>query len=360
MQMDEQARPPMIDVALASKLGGSMARRRRVSSSYRPGPMELELTQLSRLAQHRVAEESLLEPPGEPRARVLDRAEWVGSAAAGVERLAGPAMARAMADKRRPPAFLAAASAKAGAVELGSMLAWLSGRVLGQYDILVGEEASVDEDVISYVGPNVVALEQRHGFDPGQFRLWLALHETAHRAQFTAAPWVRSYFLELIDRVLEAVPTGFKPLLDGLTRAASETVQGRSPIAEHGLVGLVATEEQLAALAKLSALMSVLEGHGEVIMDVAAEDLVPDAGHFHEVLRQRREGAGAPSKLIAQLLGIDAKMRQYAEGERFVRSLRVAGGARLVRELFDDPEQLPSMEELRQPELWLARSARAL
>jgi coenzyme F420 biosynthesis associated uncharacterized protein len=350
----------MIDVGLASRLGGSLARRRRVSSGYRPGPMELELTELSRLAQGRVAEEAMLEPPGEPRGRVLDRADWVASAAAGVERLAGPTMARAMAARRPPPAFMATASAKAGAVELGSMLAWLSGRVLGQYDILVGEEASLDEDVISYVGPNIVALEERHGFDPGQFRLWLALHETAHRAQFTGAPWVRSYFLGLIETVLEAVPTGLKPLLDGLTRAASETIQGRSPLAEHGLVGLVASEEQLAALSKLSALMSVLEGHGEVVMDVAAEDLVPDAARFHEVLRRRRDEAGAPSKLIAQLLGIEAKMRQYAEGETFVRALREAGGPRLVRELFDGPESLPSIEELRQPELWLDRAASAV
>jgi coenzyme F420 biosynthesis associated uncharacterized protein len=318
--------------------------------------MELELTSLSRVAQRRVAEEALLSPPGEPRARVLDRAGWVASSAAGVERLAGPALARAMAERRRPHRVIQRASATAGAVELGSMLAWLSGRVLGQYDVLVGEEASVDEDVISYVGPNIVALEERHGFDPGQFRLWLALHETAHRAQFTGAPWVRLHFLELVDEVLGAVPVDAKAVLNGLTGAVAEALRGHNPLAEHGLVGLVATEAQLGALSKLSALMSVLEGHGEVVMDVAARDLVPDAERFHAVLRHRRDAAAAPAKLLAQLFGIEAKMRQYAEGEHFVRTVRAAGGPALVRQLFDGPASMPSLDELRDPGRWLARS----
>jgi len=357
---EPEDRAALIDVDLATRLGGSLARRRSVSPAYRPGPMELELTALSQIAQERVAEEARLDPPGLARARVLDRAAWVGSAAAGVERLAGPAMARAMADRRRPPKVLAAASSKAGAVELAGMLAWLSNRVLGQYDVLVGEEVTDDEDVISYVGPNIVALEQRHGFDPSQFRLWLALHETTHRAQFTGVPWLRTTFLGLIDEVLGVVPTGAKSLLAGLTRAATEVVGGRNPLAEHGLVGLVASEEQLDALSRLSALMSVLEGHGEVVMDVAARELVPDAERFHEVLRHRREDVGAPSKLIAQVLGIEAKMRQYAEGEHFVRALRDAGGPSLVRELFESPASMPTMLELREPERWLARATGAL
>jgi coenzyme F420 biosynthesis associated uncharacterized protein len=322
--------------------------------------MELELTALSQIAQERVALEARLEPPGAPRARVLDRAQWVASAAVGVERLAGPALARAMAERRTPPRIVARASAQAGAVELAAMLAWLSGRVLGQYDILVGEEVSDDEDVISYVGPNIVALEQRHGFDPPQFRLWLALHETAHRAQFTGAPWIRARFLDLVEEMLGVAPVGVKAVLAGITRAMTEAIGGRNPIAEHGLVGLVASDAQLDALSRLTALMSVLEGHGEVVMDEAARDLVPDAERFHAVLRHRREEAPAPSRLLAQLFGIEAKMRQYAEGERFVRTLRDAGGPSLVRELFDGPSSMPTLLELREPERWLARASGAM
>jgi coenzyme F420 biosynthesis associated uncharacterized protein len=318
--------------------------------------MELELTGLTRLAQERVAIEARLDPGTEPRARVVNRDEWVAASAATVERLALPALVRAHGEKKRPPAVLERLGAQAGAVELASVLAWLSGKVLGQYDILVGEEPSAAEDVISYVGPNIVALEDRHGFDPAQFRLWLALHESAHRTQFTGAPWVRAYFLSLIDEVLGAIPSTAASVLSGLTRAAGEAMRGRSPLAEHGLAGLVATEAQLDALSRVGALMSVLEGHGEVVMDEAAKDLVPDAEHFHSVLRARRADPNAPSKLVGRLLGLDAKMRQYEEGELFVRALRHAGGPDLVAELFDGPSQLPTMAELRAPERWLARA----
>ena len=357
--MAETVRPPrqFVDVGFAAGFGGVLARRRAVSKGYRPGPMELELTALTQVAQERVAEEARLDPGSEPRARVLDRAQWVASAAAGVERLAGPALERATAHKKRPPAVLERAGARAGAAELGSVLAWLSGRVLGQYDLLVGEQPTEHEDVISYVGPNIVALEERHGFDPRQFRLWLALHESTHRAQFTGAPWIRSYFLSLIDEIMGALPSSAGSLLSGLTRAATQAVQGSNPLAEHGLAGLVADEAQLLALSKLSALMSVLEGHGEVIMDVAARDLVPDAETFHSVLRARRETTSAHTRLLSQLLGIEAKMRQYEEGERFVRALRNAGGPALVAQLFEGPQQLPTLAELRAPEQWLERAS---
>jgi coenzyme F420 biosynthesis associated uncharacterized protein len=221
----------------------------------------------------------------------------------------------------------------------------------------VGEEATIDEDVISYVGPNIVALERRHGFDPGQFRLWLALHETAHRAQFTGAPWVRTYFLGLVEEVVGALASSTADLLGGLVRSLREIAQGRNPMEEVGAAGLVATEAQMEALRRLGALMSVLEGHGEVVMDVAAQDLVPDHQRFHDVLRARRQQPGAPARILNQVLGLDAKMRQYEEGERFVRALRAHGGPSLVRSLFDGPELLPTLVELREPELWLARSS---
>ncbi len=82
---------------------------------------------------------------------------------------------------------------------MGLVLGWLSTRVLGQYDLLLTEEAIEDQDVVYFVGPNVVALEQQHGFDPREFRLWLALHEVTHRCQFTAIPWMRDYFVSLVE-----------------------------------------------------------------------------------------------------------------------------------------------------------------
>ena len=353
-------RPGFIDVDAASRFGGAMARRRPLPAAYRPGAMEAQLTELSVLATERVGLESGLVPPTPPVARVVDRAAWVAANVASVERLIGPAAAALAANRKlRPPAIVDRWSRRSSAAQLGAVLAWLSTRVLGQYDLLVGEEATVDEDVISYVGPNIVALEQRHGFDPDQFRLWLALHETAHRAQFTGAPWVRTYFLGLVEEVVGAMALDASTVVSGALRSFREVADGTNPMAELGAAGLFVTDDQRQALRRLTALMSVLEGHGEVVMDVAAQDLVPAASTFHDVLRDRRTSPSALSKVLGQLLGLDAKMRQYADGERFVRALRDAGGPGLVAELFAGPAAMPSMAELLDPQLWLARSAPA-
>lgn len=347
-----------LDVELASRLGATLARRRRLPASYRPGALEAQLDELSVLAQERVAIEAALRPPGPPRARVLDRGEWVAANVATVERLLGPAMAT-MAERRRftPPAVVDRVSRQSSAAQLGSVLAWLSSRVLGQYDLLVGEEASVDEDVISYVGPNIVALEQRHGFDPAQFRLWLALHETAHRAQFTAVSWIRPYFLSQIEQVVGALNVDSSVMLSNVLHSVRRMVEAKSEVNELGIAALVASPDQLAALRRLAALMSVLEGHGEVVMDEAATDLVPDHRRFHSVLRDRRATPGPLTRLLNQLLGLDVKLRQYEQGETFVRALRAAGGPSLVRTLFDAPEQLPDLAELLEPARWLARAS---
>jgi coenzyme F420 biosynthesis associated uncharacterized protein len=348
-----------VDVDLASRFGGSLARRRALPSSYRPGPLEAELSRLTVIAQERVAHEAQLSPPGVPRARVVDRAQWVVANVRSVDRLVGPALALADAQrKHRAPKALERLGRQGSAAQLGGILAWMSSRVLGQYDVLIGEESSDDQDVISYVGPNIVALEQRYGFDPTQFRTWLALHETAHRAQFTAPAWVRPYFLGLVSEAVTLVTSDTSALLSGLSRSLKKLARGENPLGQVGAAGLFASSAQLEALRRLAALMSVLEGHGEVIMDVAARDLVPDAQRFHEVLRQRRQQPGAAGRLLNQLLGLDAKLRQYEEGERFVSALRVAGGASLVASLFEGPERLPSMEELVDPSRWLARAER--
>jgi coenzyme F420 biosynthesis associated uncharacterized protein len=352
----DRAPEPFLDVTAAARLGGALARRHALPTSYRPGALQAQLTELSVVAQARVAAEAGLTPPGAPTARVLDRGDWVAANVRSVDRLLAPAMARAKEGKRlRPPKAVERFSRQSSAVQLGAVLAWMSTKVLGQYDILVGETPGVDEDVISYVGPNIVALEQRHGFDPEQFRLWLALHETAHRAQFTGAPWVRPYFLGLVDEVVSTVNADPAAVLGGLLRSARELTQGINPLAEVGAVGLIASDAQLEALRRLSALMSVLEGHGEVVMDVAAQDLVPDARHFHEVLRHRRASPGAAQKVLGSVLGLDAKLRQYEDGERFVRALRDTGGAPMVRRLFDGPSSLPTMAEVADPTAWLTR-----
>ena len=240
--------------------------------------------------------------------------------------------------------------------QLGLMLAYMATRVLGQYDLLINDESPEDQDLVSYVGPNIVAVEEQYSFAPSQFRLWLALHEVTHRLQFTAVPWLRDHFVSLITEMLGPLSGDPSGLAEMVKRVATEVRAGHNPAGEAGVVGMLATPEQRQALSKISGMMSLLEGHGDVTMDRAGAGEVPGAAHFSRVLHERRTNARGLTKLMSKVLGLDAKMRQYAEGETFVESVEAAGGPVLLARVWEGPEWLPSLDEIRDPAAWVARA----
>jgi len=205
------------------------------------------------------------------------------------------------------------------------------------------------------VGPNVLALEKKFAFPPREFRLWLALHEVTHRAQFTGIPWLRDHFLGLVDATLGSVDPDPKRLLAALRRALDETRAGRNPLDEGGLVALLATPEQQDALGRIGGMMSLLEGHGDVTMSRAAGDRIPSAERFHRVLHQRRSNATGPAKVLQKVVGLDAKLKQYEQGEKFITAVEAYGGPELLRRAWAGPEYLPSLPEVREPLRWIER-----
>jgi coenzyme F420 biosynthesis associated uncharacterized protein len=280
---------------------------------------------------------------------------------ASFQRLLGPALVKfeAKRDARRNarPAWLpelpaplagriTAAGRSVSGAQLGAVLAWMSTRVLGQYDLLLTEETAADQDVLYYVGPNVEELEERFGFAPKEFRLWLALHEVTHRCQFTAVPWMRGYFLTLVDKAIEPFQADPSRLAEMVKRTAEQMRGGQGLFDDGGLLGLVAGEEQLEAIRKLQAMMSLLEGHGDVTMDRAGASEVPGAERFSRVLRERRQSVKGPAKVLQQVLGLEAKLRQYQQA---------AAGPSALDKVWQGPEWLPTMDEIRDPSRWVAR-----
>ena len=294
---------------------------------------------------------------GPPRAQVVDRATWARRNISSFRRLLEPVLGQIEGAATLPGPLGGAARTTAGA-QLGLVLGWMATRVLGQYDLLL-TEGDDEGDVVSYVGPNIVALERRHGFPPRQFRLWIALHEVTHRCQFTAVPWLRPHFLSLVDQALSGMNPDPKRVLDTLRRAAQAARSGQNPLEEAGLLGLVAPPEQLAVITRIQAMMSLLEGHGDVTMGRAGATELPAAERFARVLQDRRSKAGFPARVLQQLLGIEAKLKQYAMGERFIAAVEAAGGPPLLARVWEGPEMLPTIEEIREPAHWVARAGPA-
>jgi len=124
---------------------------------------------------------------------------------------------------------------------------------------------------------------------------------------------------------------------------------------DGGLSVLLASPEQRETMKKVSGLMSLLEGHGDIVMDRATRDLIPSQQRFARVMTQRRQNAGGLVKLIQRLTGIEAKLAQYEEGERFVQAVEAAGGRELFDQVWSGPESLPTIDEIRDPQRWISR-----
>jgi coenzyme F420 biosynthesis associated uncharacterized protein len=343
---------------VASQVAKRVSRPSASLTDYERHSLESDFEEMTARAEELVAAETGLRSlVGPARARVTDRSEWVDANVASFQRLLRPVLtklaARSQANRWSP--LPARVSQQLSGAELGLVLGWLSGRVLGQYDqLLVEEERPEDQDMVYYVGPNVVAVERRHGFAPREFRLWLALHEVTHRAQFTGVPWLRQHFLGLVERTLAGIDPDPKQLLEALRRSAESVRQGRNPLDDGGIVTLVAGPEQYQAIQEIGGLMSLLEGHGDVTMDRAGAAHIPSAETFSRTLKERRRQRGM-AKMLSVLLGLDAKMRQYEQGERFIAAVEAAGGRALFDRVWEGPERLPSLEEIRDPAKWIDR-----
>jgi coenzyme F420 biosynthesis associated uncharacterized protein len=353
----------MVDWDLAQRVAAGALTLKPAPATYRSSALQAQFDELTARAEFLVSEATGLHSAhGAARARVTDRTEWAVANVRSMERLVGPALAKIQesgAGKKAGKSTLTAGRVMSG-TQLGLMLAYMSTRVLGQYDLLIRDEQPEEQDIVYYVGPNVVAMEERHGFVASQFRLWLALHEVTHRMQFTAVPWLRDHFVNLVGELLEPLHTDPSGLTDTLRRVMVEVRSGKNPLEESGVIGMLATPEQRLALSKISGMMSLLEGHGDVTMDRAGAAEVPGAATFSKVLHERRANARGFTKLMSRLLGLEAKMRQYAEGEQFVESVEAAGGPELLARVWRGPEWLPTLAEIRSPGEWVARAGGAL
>jgi coenzyme F420 biosynthesis associated uncharacterized protein len=359
--------PELVDWQLAARVGRRVAGGSELP--VRPA-WSRQFTELSATADLAVAELTGLGgdlPP--PVARPLDRGEWVDANLATLRRVLRPLAAK-VAERRAwraggpvPAAIRSSTRALTGA-QAGTLLGYVSQRVLGQYDLPLpgpdqaagnGQGRGPSEGTVWYVVPNIVATERRHGFRPADFRLWIALHETAHRRQFDGVAWLPGHIQGLLDAYLGSVEVD-----DEALKRLAQRVQGLARRAIAGerieLLDFLVTPEQRQIVDRVQATMTVLEGHGEFVMDQLGGRLVPGHQHMHDTLRARRNAPGTVDRLIQQLLGFRQKLDQYAMGERFVRRLFDRGGMDAVNRVFAAPEALPTMDEVRDPDRYLARA----
>ncbi|MFJ7592542.1 zinc-dependent metalloprotease [Streptomyces sp. NPDC097617] len=345
----------------------------------RPGPevtrdearaVVAELRRHARTSEQHVREFTRMIPAGaavpDTPVLVVDRAGWVKANVAGFRELLQPLLGK-MQDRRAGApggAVLGAVGGKITGVELGMLLSFLASRVLGQYETFAPVSrdlpASAAGGRLLLVAPNIVHVERELEVHPHDFRLWVCLHEETHRTQFTAVPWLRAHLEGEIQTFLGATEVDPSTVLERI-REAAQSFAGARPDAESGdegrsLVELVQTPEQREILARLTAVMSLLEGHADFVMDGVGPQVVPSVAEIREKFQQRRaSGAGRLDAALRKLLGLDAKLRQYRDGERFVRAVVGQVGMDGFNRVWTSPNTLPTKAEIARPADWVAR-----
>jgi len=345
--------PEPVDWRLAERVARGVAGRDRFADSYLAASLHADFATASLRAEEAVAEYTGLRAPGAAVAEVVDRAGWIAANVRSMRTMLAPLTERFAERMARNP--LAGVGRRVAGTELGVLLGYVAQRVLGQYDLLVpDEDGGATADRVYYVGANVLGLEKRYAFRPAEFRLWIALHEVTHRAQFTGVPWLRDYFLTQVHELVGGIEPDPGMFFAAVGRAADAMRERRSPLDERGLVGLLANEEQRAAMDRMQALMSLLEGHGNAVMNHLGERMVEGQARMAAVLAQRRNARGTTA-LLHRLMGLEMKMRQYEIGEAFVQAVTDLAGFRALDAAWSSPDQLPTLDEIAAPGRWLDR-----
>ncbi|NUS73034.1 MAG: zinc-dependent metalloprotease [Corynebacteriales bacterium] len=332
-----------VDWNLAFSAGKAVVKTGPRVSPEEAAALVRELRVSAHKAAGHVAEFSQLDV-GEvhPPVRVVDRVDWLEANISGL-RQAGDLLF-----PQEGHGLFRAVSAKATALQAGTVLAYMSGRVLGQFDVL-----SRAQGQLLLVAPNIVDVERKLAVNPRDFRLWVCLHEVCHRTQFSAVPWLRSYFLDQIGQFIKA---GQDSEGASLERAAATLAQViRHPESRSSVLDAVTAPEQRPAMDRLVALMTLLEGHADFVMDGVGPQVVPSVDSIRAKFNLRRQPSNPLTALLQRLLGVEAKLRQYAEGRAFVAAVVERTSIVNFNQIWASPETLPTPEEIEHPEQWVAR-----
>jgi coenzyme F420 biosynthesis associated uncharacterized protein len=349
--MDERPPSSMIDWDLAVRVGSKLAGDGPVVSRTEASGVVEELRTGAEKSSPLVREfTGLVAQARTAPVLVVDRPGWIQANADGFATLITPIVAKLQEKKGAPSPMTEAVGSRVTGVELGVMLGFLGNKVLGQFDPF--HEAPGAAGRLLLVAPNIVNAERELSVDEHDFRLWVCLHEETHRVQFTAVPWMRDHLQSLMGEIVGTLETDPGRLVsEGLSRVG-ELISGK---AEGSLIDLVSTPEQKVVIDKITGVMSLLEGHADVVMDGVGPEVIPSVAEIRAKFTKRRKGVGTLDRLLRRLLGLDQKMAQYRDGAEFVRQTVDTVGMAGFNAVFTEPAYLPSKDEIHDPPAWVRR-----
>ena len=290
---------------------------------------------------------------------VVDRRGWIQANADGFADVIGPLIEKLQAKRGAPNSVTETVGSKVTGLEVGGLLGFMSSKVLGQFDPFYSgpglDGTGTSTGRLLLVAPNIVHVENELGVDPTDFRLWVCLHEETHRVQFTAVPWMRDHIQGEIEHLVGAIdldPSRVAAMLGEGLRRVGDVVRGQDDVS---LLDIFSTPAQREVMDRITAVMSLLEGHADVVMDGVGPEVIPSVEVIRKKFNQRRKGAGHFDRVLRRLLGLDAKMAQYRDGAAFVRGVVDKVGMADFNAVWAEPANLPSKDEIGDPGAWVRR-----
>lgn len=296
----------------------------------------------------------IIDRPGWIQANIDAFAEILAPLAEKLQHGTVKGLHRAEKNGARPATMTTKVGSRVTGVEVGGLLSYLAPKVLGQFDPFYPGSPPEPGGRLLLVAPNIVQVERELGVDVADFRLWVCLHEETHRVQFTAVRWLRNYLRSQIAGIVAGTEFDGAAVAEMMRRATSTIARGIRGQEEISLIDLVQTPAQRADVDRITAIMSLLEGHADVVMDQVGPQVIPSVATIRARFNVRRQGQGF-DKIIRRLLGLDAKMRQYRDGAAFCRRVIDQVGMAGLNQVFSSPVTLPSKEEIANAQLWLDR-----
>ncbi|MCZ7415094.1 MULTISPECIES: zinc-dependent metalloprotease [unclassified Streptomyces] len=367
----------MVDWNLATATATRLVRQGPEVSRDEARAVVAELRRHAKASEEHVRSFTGLEPRG-PQADtpvlVVDRPGWIRANVAGFRELLVPLLKKMHERRAKAPGgmVLGAVGGKVAGVEVGMLLSFMASKVLGQYETFAPPTAELPGAPgggggrLLLVAPNIVHVERELDVPPHDFRLWVSLHEETHRTQFTAVPWLREHLEGEIHAFMAETDVDPSTLLERLREVGQafagsrDEEEGAGRGGGRSIVDLVQTPAQREVLDRLTAVMSLLEGHADYVMDGVGPAVVPAVGEIREKFQKRRQaGAGRLDLVLRRLLGLDAKLRQYRDGARFVRTVVNQVGMDGLNKVWTSPNTLPTKSEIAEPADWIARVHRS-
>jgi coenzyme F420 biosynthesis associated uncharacterized protein len=329
-----------------------------VAGSGEARPPDVDLAPLAAESERRVVAYTGLRPARPlPPPEGIGRREWIASNITAMRALLDPVLERAGSNLGPLRPAVQIGFGLILSTEIGVVLGYLAQRVLGQYELVLLDEAVEDRlPRLLFVLPNLGQAVQAFDADEEEFMTWVALHEVTHAVQFAGVPWLHGHVAGMVRELLQQAELRVDAPRKLHMPSRDEIQRIGRALRSGDLISILTNTAERETLDRVQAVMAVIEGHAEHVMDAVAPDLLPSLPKLRKALDQRRRSQSGLNRLLARLLGLEMKLKQYERGKIFCDAVVSEAGPDALRHVFSSPEALPSMAELEDPSAWVRRT----